>query len=413
MALENRPSRFIYKAIATITLIWLLGMSAIWAQYRETSKLSSDIVELGNSIMSFHNSLHFRAPYRVTHANDMSLNIQLIYSLRVQLEADYQKSWLQPDVTHLLYVVDKFIEKSQLFLTKELGVLNMVEELKKQRAHYESDPRLKQYYVELGAYLFEALFTEDEQGPEIYRALERLMRESQSLSDDKDRQALQLTLAKVSKLLSGYAEGNNLVSQLLQHEIYRELFTIEQQYYQIFGRINVLLFALSIVLITALTSAITIQRKVTKKIVKLAPLDTELNKGEGKMEPISVHNGNMEIVELPIESKIDIQLMLSSLNGDVEAVKMLLNVFIEDHQHDGETLKQRVETDLTSASRMVHSLKGVAGTVGASELRAMAIEVEAKLKQGEKPLSSDLDRLASYLEGAVNGAKYWIEQKTF
>ncbi len=399
--------------MATIILVWLLGMSAIWAQYRETSKLSSDIVELGNSIMSFHNSLHFRSPYRVTHASDMSLNIQLIYSLRVQLEADYQKSWLQPDVTHLLYVVDKFIEKSQLFLTKELGVLNMVEELKKQRTYYEEDPQLKQNYIELGAYLFEALFTEDQQSPEIYRALERLMRESQSLADEKDRQALQLTLAKVSKLLSEYAEGNNLVSLLLQHEIYRELFTIEQQYYQIFGRINVLVFVLSIALVTVLVVAIMIQRKVVKSSSVQSSSTNDNEQDDENVQPTTANNENNKTEELPIESKIDIQLMLNSLNGDVSAVKILLNVFIEDHQNDGETLKQRVESDLTGASRMVHSLKGVAGTVGASELRSMAIEVEAKLKQGDKPTKSDLERLARELDGAVKGAKYWIEQKSF
>ncbi len=413
MALENRPSRFIYKAIATITLVWLIGISAIWAQYREASKLSSDIVELGNSIMSFHNSIHFRSPYRVTHASDMSLNIQLIYSLRVQIEADYKKSWLQPDLTHLVYVVDKYIEKSQQFLTKELGVLNMVEELKKQRANYDDNPQLKQHYIELGAYVFEALFTEEEQSPEIYRALERLMQESQSLSDEQDRQTLQLTLAKVSKLLSGYAEGHNLVNQLLRHEIYRELFTVEQQYYRIFGRINELLFVLSVVLITVLTLVIAVQRRVTCNKTEQEPLNIERGIDEKNMESTKVSNESIAIAELPIESKIDIQSMLNSLNGDVAAVKMLLNVFIEDHQNDAEKLKQKVESDLNSASRIVHSLKGVAGTVGADELRADVIGVEAKLKRGEKPPISDLERLAKSLEGAVKGAKYWIGQKSF
>lgn len=251
MVLEHHQSKFVYKAMTIIGVIWLLCVSVIFVQYRQTAKMSDDVVELGNHIMSFHNSLHFRSPYRVIHTNDMSLNIQLIYSLRVQLEADYEHSVFQPDVTHLIYVIDKFIEKSQLFLSSDLDVLNMAEQLKLFRSEYEDQPDIRRYYVDLGAYLFEALFTEGEQSPEIYRSLDKIMIASQTMSPD-DRQHLQLTLAKVSKLLSEYAESGNLVNRLLQHEIYQELHTLENEYFKLFGFTNVLLLVLSGLLIASL-----------------------------------------------------------------------------------------------------------------------------------------------------------------
>ncbi len=418
MALKNRPGKFIYKAIAMITIVWLACMIVVAAQYKETRKMSGNIVELGNSIMSFHNSLHFRSPYRVTHASDMSLNIQLIYSLRVQLEADYNSSWLQPDVTHLLYVIDKFIEKSQLFLTKELGILNMVEALKNQREHYKDQPELKQYYLDLGAYVFEALFTEEEQSPEIYRELDRMMLESQSLSDE-DRQVLQLTLAKASKLLSEYAEGNNLVGRLLQHEIYRELYTVEQQYYQTFSRINVFVFALSILLIAALIIAVIVQNKMAINALQKELLDGKVQDKETASEPVKVINEVLSVeqendtINSSIETKVDIQQMMTSLNGDIDSVKVLLGVFIEDHQQDAEKLEKFVEDDLDAAVRTAHSLKGVASTVGAKDLRTVAVEIEAKLKDGLKPSKEELYSLARELEETITGAKYWANQQSF
>ncbi|PNH78350.1 Hpt domain-containing protein [Vibrio diazotrophicus] len=418
MVLEHHQGKFVYKAIAIIGVIWLLCVSVIFVQYRQTAKMSDDVVELGNHIMSFHNSLHFRSPYRVIHTNDMSLNVQLIYSLRVQLEADYEDSVFQPDVTHLVYVIDKFIEKSQMFLSSDLDVLDMVEQLKLLRSEYENQPDIRRYYVELGAYLFEALFTEGEQSPEIYRSLDQIMVASQAMSLD-DRQHLQLTLAKVSKLLSQYAESGNLVNRLLQHEIYQELHTLENEYFKLFGFINVLLLVLSGLLIASLLIVVIFSQRRCKHAVESLcngeassanEQSTDQNKGKKEVLTDVQH---LPVAGTSVESKIDIPQMLSSLNDDKESVKMLLRVFIEDHYEDCEKLQMQISSDLGAAMRTAHSLKGVAGTIGANELRIIAIDVEAKLKREEIPTDEEIQNLAKSLDETVKSAQFWLEQASF
>ena len=418
MVLEHHQGKFVYKAIAIIGVIWLLCVSVIFVQYRQTAKMSDDVVELGNHIMSFHNSLHFRSPYRVIHTNDMSLNVQLIYSLRVQLEADYEDSVFQPDVTHLVYVIDKFIEKSQMFLSSDLDVLDMVEQLKLLRSEYENQPDIRRYYVELGAYLFEALFTEGEQSPEIYRSLDQIMVASQAMSPD-DRQHLQLTLAKVSKLLSQYAESGNLVNRLLQHEIYQELHTLENEYFKLFGFINVLLLVLSGLLIASLLIVVIFSQRRCKHAVESLcngeassanEQSTDQNKGKKEVLTDVQH---LPVAGTSVESKIDIPQMLSSLNDDKESVKMLLRVFIEDHYEDCEKLQMQISSDLGAAMRTAHSLKGVAGTIGANELRIIAIDIEAKLKREEIPTDEEIQNLAKSLDETVKSAQFWLEQASF
>lgn len=418
MVLEHHQGKFVYKAIAIIGVIWLLCVSVIFVQYRQTAKMSDDVVELGNHIMSFHNSLHFRSPYRVIHTNDMSLNVQLIYSLRVQLEADYEDSVFQPDVTHLVYVIDKFIEKSQMFLSSDLDVLDMVEQLKLLRSEYENQPDIRRHYVELGAYLFEALFTEGEQSPEIYRSLDQIMVASQAVSPD-DRQHLQLTLAKVSKLLSQYAESGNLVNRLLQHEIYQELHTLENEYFKLFGFINVLLLVLSGLLIASLFIVVIFSQRQCKHAVESlcngkasSATEQSTDQNIGKKEVLA--GGHyLPMVGTSVESKIDIPQMLSSLNDDKESVKMLLRVFIEDHYEDCEKLQMQISSDLGAAMRTAHSLKGVAGTIGANELRIIAIDIEAKLKREEIPTDEEIQNLAKSLDETVKSAQFWLEQASF
>ncbi|WP_180980397.1 Hpt domain-containing protein [Vibrio diazotrophicus] len=336
----------------------------------------------------------------------------------MQLEADYEDSVFQPDVTHLVYVIDKFIEKSQMFLSSDLDVLDMVEQLKLLRSEYENQPDIRRYYVELGAYLFEALFTEGEQSPEIYRSLDQIMVASQAMSPD-DRQHLQLTLAKVSKLLSQYAESGNLVNRLLQHEIYQELHTLENEYFKLFGFINVLLLVLSGLLIASLLIVVIFSQRRCKHAVESLcngeassanEQSTDQNKGKKEVLTDVQH---LPVAGTSVESKIDIPQMLSSLNDDKESVKMLLRVFIEDHYEDCEKLQMQISSDLGAAMRTAHSLKGVAGTIGANELRIIAIDVEAKLKREEIPTDEEIQNLAKSLDETVKSAQFWLEQASF
>jgi len=57
---------------------------------------------------------------------------------------------------------------------------------------------------------------------------------------------------------------------------------------------------------------------------------------------------------------------------------------------------------------MAHSLKGVASTIGATELRETAVEIEVTLKQGLIPSDADIQKLSKHLGKTIESAKYWL-----
>lgn len=108
---------------------------------------------------------------------------------------------------------------------------------------------------------------------------------------------------------------------------------------------------------------------------------------------------------------IDIGRMLSSLNDDRDSVNMLLEVFVEDHRNDDQSLRQLLTTDPQAALRKAHSLKGVAGNLGADGLREIAMAIEMKLKQDTMPSEPELQQLTSQLKLAIESARYFLNKR--
>nr|WP_086938119.1 Hpt domain-containing protein [Thaumasiovibrio occultus] len=82
--------------------------------------------------------------------------------------------------------------------------------------------------------------------------------------------------------------------------------------------------------------------------------------------------------------RFDINLMLDTMDDDIDAVNMLLEVFITEHCHDDKRLKTLLANqEYTAAERIVHSIKSVAGNLGAAELNQTAARLESALKQDE------------------------------
>ncbi len=100
------------------------------------------------------------------------------------------------------------------------------------------------------------------------------------------------------------------------------------------------------------------------------------------------------------EPYIDIEKMLDSLSGDEESVRMLLEVFIQDHSEDGTKLRTLIAEgkDEEHAQRIAHSLKGVSGSIGAMPLHYISGDIESLIKQGQEVVTGKLDMLEDTLQ---------------
>ncbi|GAB1393298.1 hypothetical protein MASR1M60_14610 [Rhodocyclaceae bacterium] len=79
---------------------------------------------------------------------------------------------------------------------------------------------------------------------------------------------------------------------------------------------------------------------------------------------------------------LDVAAGLRNLSGRLPRYLQMLTRFLQAHREDGRELQALIcQGDLTTAMRQVHSLKGVAATLGACSVAAEAAELESGLRQ--------------------------------
>ncbi len=80
---------------------------------------------------------------------------------------------------------------------------------------------------------------------------------------------------------------------------------------------------------------------------------------------------------------VDSRAGLRYFNGQVEIYRKVAGMFIARHAGDAAALMVALECgDRTAAQRTAHTLKGLAGTLGAEGLRGIATELDRRLKAG-------------------------------
>ena len=90
---------------------------------------------------------------------------------------------------------------------------------------------------------------------------------------------------------------------------------------------------------------------------------------------------------------LEIAQTLRNLGGRPESVVRILRVFAQGHREDMAQLRERLDAGDTAGARLIaHSLKGVAATLGATEVRTWASDLETAMKE---------DRPRSELEPAI------------
>ncbi|MBP7736397.1 MAG: PAS domain S-box protein [Spirochaetes bacterium] len=104
---------------------------------------------------------------------------------------------------------------------------------------------------------------------------------------------------------------------------------------------------------------------------------------------------------------IDIDDGLSHLGGNAQAYIRLLLQFPERLGQSAGSIRSCVEkNEMTEAVRLAHSLKSVAGNIGAQELFAFSRDAELALKEGRDPAVA-LAAMDRALDDIVSGIKSW------
>ncbi|MFS1490291.1 Hpt domain-containing protein [Vibrio splendidus] len=478
-----KPKRFKKPAtfLVVILALWLLPSLALLNLSRSYTNSLAQIEELGIRVNELRQSLYFSEPLRVSRINELALDAQLVYSIRLQIESDFQHALFRPDVNQLLYVADQFLEKFDEFIPIESQVQDIVDNIKVLRADTELSPKLKPLLNEFGVVIFEAMYSDNQSSSATYRAFDSILEKSYSLKSE-EQDALQQLLADASALLSDYAQLNYLVDKIKKNSVNEQIIELEAEFHD--RQFNLLLVMLGLSLVTMITlvlwgvrskkliqqadkkqspesvtdsskeNALSASRSKTgshsntasrnktashydiaSSAVKQPSNDTSVS----SVTPMSKHSASQsqpqnsvnvtvqKIVkqnteEAPVAEKyipsvtdskpaIDIEDMLETLDGDAESVELLLGVFVQDHADDYTKFKSLLTKDETSAARIVHSLKGVAGSIKASRLAIIAATIEMTMKQSRAISEHDLKELEAAIKASIDAAFEYLDKQ--
>ncbi|MDH5887251.1 Hpt domain-containing protein [Vibrio splendidus] len=449
-----KPKRFKKPATFLVVLLalWLLPSLALLNLSRSYTNSLAQIEELGIRVNELRQSLYFSEPLRVSRINELALDAQLVYSIRLQIESDFQHALFRPDVNQLLYVADQFLEKFDEFIPIESQVQDIVDNIKILRADKELSPKLKPLLNEFGVVVFEAMYSDNQSSSATYRAFDSILEKSYSLKTE-EQDALQQLLADASALLSDYAQLNYLVDKIKKNSVNEQIIKLEAEFHD--RQFNLLLVMLGLSLVTMITLVLWGVR--SRKLIQQAdnelspePVTDSSKKNASsavkqptndssvlEITPTSKHSDlqpqegvnvtSQKIVqqnteEAPVAEKhiasvtdskpaIDIEDMLETLDGDAESVELLLGVFVQDHADDYTKFKSLLTKDETSAARIVHSLKGVAGSIKASRLAIIAATIEMTMKQSRAISEHDLEELEAAIKASIDAAFEYLDKQ--
>ncbi|MCE3219231.1 Hpt domain-containing protein [Vibrio diabolicus] len=406
-------------------VLWCVLALGIWLQAKQTIQTISTVNELGSKVEEVRHFFNFDLPYRVKHVDQVSLKLQLAYAVRLQLESEFSEGKITPDITQLLYATDRFLESARAFVGSDSELVSLAELLRRSRARDENSEQIQSMYYRLGALVLESIFSDSATNSDTYRDLDRLFIESDTLSP-QERSAFQRQLAQTSSALSAKAQGSYLVNQLLNPDFPNQLTSINDQLEQKLMTFVTWLSVISGLFLSLISWGLFSQRTVQPLIPSRAE-DKESEKVGGsyvvfsaqseisqssqvnEQSPNEPNTSQVEVVER--EPYIDINKMLDSLSGDESAVRMLLEVFIQDHSGDGSKMHRLLEEDKEQAQRAAHSLKGVSGSLGAMPLHCISGDIELLIKQGQKVPEEKLTRLDDVLKQTILFANHVLNSE--
>jgi len=399
-------------------ILWCVLALGIWLQAKQTIQTISTVNELGSKVEGVRHFFNFDLHHRVKYVDQASQKLQLATEVRLQLESEFSKGKITPDITQLLYITDRFIESARAFVESDSELISLAEQLRRRRERVDNSEEVKVMYYRLGALFLESIFSDSTTNSDTYRDLDRLFIESYMLAP-KERSSFQRQLAHASSALSAKAQGNYFANQLRKIDFSRQLILINDQLEQKLLEFIVWLSVISGLLL--FSWGLFFQKKIQPLILSRA--DDKKTEQDGDNESnvdFSIHSKNSQTSQVDEESRhelkssqvevvgcepyIDINKMLDVLSGDLGAVRMLLEVFVEDHSGDGSKIEQLLGEDKKQAERIAHSLKGVSGSLGAMPLYNISGDIELLIKQGGNVPEEKRKRLDDILKKTILSA---------
>ncbi|NJB66772.1 signal transduction histidine kinase/CheY-like chemotaxis protein/HPt (histidine-containing phosphotransfer) domain-containing protein [Desulfobaculum xiamenense] len=115
---------------------------------------------------------------------------------------------------------------------------------------------------------------------------------------------------------------------------------------------------------------------------------------------------------LKVLEGLDVSCGLVSCMGDCTMYRRMLETFIAQYEHAGDDIARLLhDDDIEGATRFAHSMKSVAGSIGALELQHSAAALELTLRdEGRDFAPLKLSEFASCLRGVLESAKQYIAE---
>ena len=123
---------------------------------------------------------------------------------------------------------------------------------------------------------------------------------------------------------------------------------------------------------------------------------------------VNLHQKHADVTDdglaLPIISGLNVADALSRMDGNRNLYRWVMDSFVENQTTAASAIEKALsEGDSESAARQAHTIKGIAGTLGAEELEKLGLELENAILLDGSPASSAaiLDRFAAELRRLV------------
>lgn len=436
-----------------IVLLWSIAVASVVYVSSQEEKITHLIDEITFSIDKLRQTLFLAQPYRARFSEQLELEIQLIHAQTVQLKSLTQSDLLS-DVSHTVYLLERFVEQAQLLARDEARMDTFITSIN-DKPQDLSDPALS-LSNRLSAVVLDTLFNESVEPRQVYLKLEDIQREAYRLPSTDRIHLLELN-SQASVLLSQSANTEFLVERVVNHPVMTELSLRELQSERLVsGQVLFVSLASLVAILCLLSLSLGAGRAVgadnepelgahhdkpssdsaqstaadEPQSSKSSVSDSkqpnrqlnhkEVPSGEAQVddkEPptLAVVNAEQSTEQAKKEtlvSSIQFENMLNTLDGDQESMLLLLGVFVSEHRNDAQKLRDLVESDIEKATRVAHTLKGVSGSIFAEELRQSAIVAEQQLKDTQSLEPDAISELERCLSMAILSAEDYISTQS-
>lgn len=129
------------------------------------------------------------------------------------------------------------------------------------------------------------------------------------------------------------------------------------------------------------------------------------------MRPITEVADTGEHLTLPSIAELDTQKGLASASGNRALYRKLIRRFVEGNAHFANQFHDAVAAgDLSTATRLAHTLKGTAGTIGATGVQALARKLEEVcLKDDIEGFAAPIGEIEQALLGLLPQLHQWLQ----